>query len=158
MLWKAFRHRILQKFKTLWLISEIVPYEEGWHFVVNVCGWIEARWRVNSTTDTQRALIDALYTHWDMESNSLCTAAPYHANEDQEGAPTIFIWMVRGGCSQARKQHSYMNDTPSVRLTDDVKWNKFWHSILQWTALDWLNKTLVKREDVIESEKWTTIL
>ena len=48
-----------------------------------------------------------------MESNSLCTAAPYHANENREGAPTIFIWRVRGGCSQARKQHSYMNDTPS---------------------------------------------
>ena len=29
-------------------------------------------------------------------------------------------------------------------------------SELQWTAPDWLNKTLVKRGDVIESEKWTT--
>ena len=35
--------------------------------------------------------------------------------------PYDFHLEGKGCCSQARKQHSYMNDTPSVRLTDDVK-------------------------------------
>ena len=49
-----------------------------------------------------------------MENNSLCTATPYPAKENRKGAPyAIFIWRVKGGCSQARKQHSYMNDMPS---------------------------------------------